>query len=123
MSVWYWCCDRREPELFRHCSKAAALRTASCQHRQNRSREIRARCHQSICAGCFKFVPAAIAPEHTEPAHFDRMGTGDVMAAISHHETVRDIDRLHRDDMREQLGLVVQFAARHRTMDVVEIRS
>ena len=104
-----------------HRTKASALNSVAAlawgllpiDHREDRTGEIGGRIHQLVCAGGLKFVPCAITPEHAETAHSDRVGAGNIMPAISDHQAVRRRQTVPGQNMGEQLGLVIQLAARH----------
>jgi hypothetical protein len=82
-------------------------------HRKDRASEIRSRFHQLIGASVLKFVSAAIAPEHAKAAHSNRMGTGNIISAVPHHQTVRRQDIVLRQNMGEQFRLMIERAAWH----------
>jgi hypothetical protein len=82
-------------------------------HRENRRGETGSGFHQLICAGGFQLVSTAIAPQHAKAAHSDSMGPGNVMPAVSDHQAAGRRDIMLGQNSGEQLGLVIQRAARH----------
>src|SRR5258707_704413 len=108
--------DPMQTVLVRHRYKASALkeplsglarRVLPTDRRKNRPSEISSRFHQLICASSLKFVSGAITPEHTNTAHSNRTGTGNIISSVPDHQAVGGQNIVLRQNMSEQFRLMI----------------
>ena len=73
-----------------------------------------------VCASGFKFVSGAITPQYTKAAHADRMGAGNIVAAISDHQTKRRRKIICGQNMGQKFRIMIQLTVWARAIDAIE---